>query len=171
MLPMAQTDLIAQLEGQMQILVMAANDMLEVVAACDALEREEGPGPFEDALATAICVSYARPFGPSNTIGRLPSRFTPAAETDERELHDWLLAERDKRYAHTDAEVDRIVLHSGDFENGGPDGWAEIKLPFPRERVGAIRDLANTLHDQLSAQAAKVQRLVHEEARRPLDPA
>jgi hypothetical protein len=167
----AQKDLLSHLEGQMQILVMAANDMLEAIAACNALEHEEAPGPFADALATAICVSYARPFSSSNKIGRLPAKFTPSAATKERELHEWLLAERDRRYAHTDADADRLVLHSGDPEIGDPDGWVEIKLPFPRERLDAIRGLAEALHEKLSAQASKVQRQAYDEFRRPVDPA
>jgi hypothetical protein len=63
-------DLIDQLESQIQILVIAAHDMDQVSAACAELEREEVSGPLSQALATAIAVSYARPFT-ANTIGRL----------------------------------------------------------------------------------------------------
>jgi hypothetical protein len=50
---------INHLEGQLQILVLAAHDMGYVVAACNALEREE-PGQLHEALATAVAICYAR---------------------------------------------------------------------------------------------------------------
>jgi hypothetical protein len=76
--------------------------MEQVIAACVALKREEAPGPLSEALATAIAVCYARPFLSTNAVGRLGSQWTPKAGTPEREIHDWLLEERKKRYAHTD---------------------------------------------------------------------
>jgi hypothetical protein len=99
-------DLIDQLESQIQILVIAAHDMDQASAACAELEREEVSGPLSKTLATAIAVSYARPFT-ANTIGRLGKQWTPKSGTPEREIHDWLLEERKKRYAHTDKDAMR----------------------------------------------------------------
>jgi hypothetical protein len=119
-----------QLDRQIQILVLAAHDMDQVIAACEVLERDEHPGVLGEALATAIVVCYARPFSASNTVGRLGKQWTPKSGTPERELHDWLLDERDKRYAHTDQEAMRFVVHRND-SLGGFDALAEISLPFP----------------------------------------
>ncbi|HYT68926.1 MAG TPA: hypothetical protein VEL51_21055 [Vicinamibacterales bacterium] len=156
--------LIEHLERQIQVLVLAAHDMEEVIAACDALDREEAPSPLRDALATAIAVCYARPFSARNTVGpRLSKQWTPASGTPEREIHDWLLHERKKRYAHTDMWAGRVVLHAGDLENGF-DGLIEIKAPFPRERLIQIRERATCLHEQLMAEAFVVQGKIVEEA-------
>jgi hypothetical protein len=156
--------LIEHLEGQIQVLVLAAHDMQEVIAACDALDREEEPGPLSDALATAIAVCYARPFSARNTVGPpLGKQWTPASGTPEREIHDCLLHERKKRYAHTDMEAGRFVLHAGDLESGF-DGLVEVKAPFPRERLVQIRERAHYLHERLMAKAFVVQRKIVEEA-------
>ena len=68
-------------DGMPWILAIVVVAYLTTVALSRTLDREDRAGPLADALATAICVAYARPFEPSNTIGRLPSRFTPSAGT------------------------------------------------------------------------------------------
>jgi len=152
---------IEHLERQIQIIVLAAHDMQEVVAACVALEREPTTGPLCEALATAIAVCYARPFT-ANTIGQLGNRWTPKSGTAERELHDWLLDERRKRYAHTDEDAQRLVLHRMRGEKEF-DALAEIKLPFPRDRLGPIKDMANLLSKRLMAEAFELQKKLAEE--------
>jgi hypothetical protein len=171
---LAQMDLIDHLENQIQILMLAAHDMDEVIAACAALEGEEAPGPLSQALATAIAVCYARPFSAANTIGRLGGRWTPRLGTPERELHDWLLEERKTRYAHTDREAKRLVLHRHDPQAGPDelafDALAVVSLPFPRERLGPIKDLAKSLRERLSAEAFDLQEKLLAEVRVPTRP-
>ena len=67
-------DQIEHLEGQLQIHFLAALDMREVVAACDALEPEPDSNDLTRVLTTAMVVAYARPFT-NNTIGALPNRW------------------------------------------------------------------------------------------------
>lgn len=142
--------------------MLAAHDMEEVVAACDALERERPSSSLGRALATAIAVCYARPFSASNTGGRLGDRWIPRAGTPERELHDWLLEERKTRYAHTDMDTMRLVLHRNDPETGGFDAIAELTLPYPTERLGPIRQLATSLGERLMAEAFDLQAKLEE---------
>jgi hypothetical protein len=147
------------LERQINILVLAAHDMESVIAACDELEQRPDGNPLADALATAIAVCYARPFSPTNGIGQLKKQWRPASGTQEREIHDWLVRDRSKRYAHTERAGDRLVLHSGDLETGF-DGLVEISTPFPRERLGAIKALAQGLKEALLVEAFEVQQLL-----------
>jgi hypothetical protein len=147
------------LERQINILVLAAHDMDSVIAACNEMERRPDGDPLVDALATAIAVCYARPFSPTSGIGQLKKQWRPASGTPERAIHDWLVEDRSKRYAHTEWAGDRLVLHRGGPETGF-DGLVEISIPFPRERLGAIRTLAQSLKERLLAEAFEVQELL-----------
>ena len=126
------------------ILALAARDMQEVIAACDALAEAE-PGPLRGGASRRRSRSRTRAaFSASNTRGPLGGRWQPRAGTPERELHDWLLGERHRRYAHTDSDGGRIVLHKGSLETGW-DGLVTIQLPYPRDRLPSIQALATDL--------------------------
>jgi hypothetical protein len=153
---------IEHLDRQYQILVLAASDMRAVIAACDALELTADHG-LRDALETAIAGCYARPFSESNTHGHLGNRWRPASGTSEREIHDWLLNERKMRYAHTDESGGRLALHHGDPDTGF-DGLVELYVPFPRERLGPIRQRARGLREQLLEAAYELQQRLAAEA-------
>jgi hypothetical protein len=152
------------LEGQVQILVLAAHDMKQVIAACAALEQSEDrwtgslQAALEEALETAIAVSYARPFSARNKLGALPDRWRPRVGTPERELHDWLIQERNRRYAHTDEDSGRLVLHRNEPDGRGFDGLVVLRLPYPRDRLPAIRALAADIGDRLWTAAFELQR-------------
>jgi hypothetical protein len=152
-------ELLQHLEEQVQILILAANDMDEVIAACDALEQEE-PTHLGGALETAIAVCYARPFSSSNAVGHLGRGYWPRVGSDKRELHDWLVEQRRRRYAHSD--LGRVVLHQGDPETTGLDGFIEMSAPYPKERLPAIRALASDLRERLLREATAVQRRIED---------
>jgi len=155
----AQTFL-EQRERRIQLLVTAALDMDETIAACKAREHQEpSSSDLDRALETAIVVSYARPFTSSNRVGSLGRKWRPAAGTPEREVHDWLLAERKRRYAHTDVDSGRLVLHKGTIETGF-EGLVEMTPVFPVERLEQVRALAEALHERLMEEAFNVQRQI-----------
>ena len=101
--------------------LLAISDMQQVERAArylldDPHPSDENPAPGGHAqdvpwrvrrvLETGLVVSYARPF----TKGRLSLGGPPKLTTNDRELHDWLLAQRKQVHAHNDETFYRQVV-------------------------------------------------------------
>jgi hypothetical protein len=131
--------------------------MRQVIAAATYLETEHLNGDLCRALETAIVVCYARPFDPRNKIGALGNDWVP--NDASAELHEILLAARDKVYAHTDRTRARDVIDVGaliDIEHAYAEQWYSLdrgKLPgitkLAETHLARLRDEANKREEQL----------------------
>ncbi|HEX2459770.1 MAG TPA: hypothetical protein VHJ58_06440 [Vicinamibacterales bacterium] len=102
---MIAPDEVAEPERSFNRLLFAVQDMGECRAAADFLqERYDIPGDVRRALETGALSAYARPWGKSITIGALGDHWLPR-DPKQRGLHDALIQDRNKLYAHTDDEV------------------------------------------------------------------
>jgi hypothetical protein len=146
-------------------LLHAASDMAQTRAACDMLENETEDMHRARALETAIAVCYARAFTKS-TLRTLPGFFAPPKGTEQRKLHNILLALRDKVYAHTDLEsgrsireltitIENEIAHVKHFES-----WH----PLDRELLNPIRELCHEQEARLRLESVRLNEAIKREA-------
>ena len=144
-------------------LLLAASDFDQAAAAARALDAEEEDLAMMRALETAIAVCYSRAFTQS-TLLKLGSEFAPAAGTADAELHEVLMAARNKLYAHTDREGGRRTMArtatQPSQETAGLVEWREEFLPFPRGYIPEVLDLCSRQAERFRGQAAAIQVLL-----------
>jgi hypothetical protein len=100
---MLSSDELADPERSFNRLLFAAQDMAECRGAIDFLHtRLDVSGEVWRALETGAMVAYARPWT-KGSIGKLGEHWLPARE--QRGLHEILIRDRSKLYAHTDKDV------------------------------------------------------------------
>lgn len=105
--------------------------------------------PLFSVIACGAVVSYARPFKPKRTFGRLPDDMVPA---DLREVHDLLITIRDKMLAHVDASG--LPTPHGEvnqLEYRVAHGVAHLMIPdyrMKKERLGDFHRLARILREK-----------------------
>jgi hypothetical protein len=154
--------------GKLQTaLLLAASDFDQAAAAARALDSERENLALMRALETAIAVCYSRAFTQS-TLLKLCSEFVPPAGTADAELHEVLMAARNKLYAHTDRAGGRstttsVATHPSE-ETAGLVEWREEWLPFPRGYIPEVLDLCSRLAERFRGQAAAIQVLLDAEA-------
>jgi hypothetical protein len=89
-----------------RVLLLAASDMEQTIAAANALDHEEDY-QLARALETAMATCYARGFTTS-TLMTLPREYRPT-DPGDADLHKKLHDLRDNTYAHTDKESGRTT--------------------------------------------------------------
>lgn len=144
---------LADPERSFNRLVFAAQDMAECRAAIDfLLERNDVSGDVRRALETGAVVAYARPWGSRSTIGALGDHWLPR-DPKQRTLHDALIKDRNKVYAHTDEEIKARWVAGAHWEAGALrkpttilPGWRPLTL----ERLPEIAELAESQKDKFS---------------------
>jgi hypothetical protein len=133
---------------RMYVLLLGASDMEQVIAAVEAIKREEGSANPDlrlvDALETAAVVCYWRPFSQRNTVGNLGKK-----DAFDPELHEQIKVQRNQAYAHIDLKSGRspdirtfelptgeLALLFGERRWGLPAEW----LPRLGEAAARQRD-------------------------------
>ena len=114
-------------------------------------------------LNTALIVSYVRPFshnrGSSDVRKTLPAEYLNVLSDQQRQLHDQLIASRDRDHAHSDPQGRSVsvgVQQVGDAVLAIPlsrDAFA----PWPREMIERVADLIERLRAKLADEHARVQ--------------
>jgi hypothetical protein len=133
------------LEKLKERLILAAEHMEQATAAAVALRTDtSGDDTWERVLATAMAVSYMRPF--TTGAWKLPDKYVPKGGA-EKELHQQLEYLRNKVYAHSDEASGRrasmkTIVTSEDIEtiSYGSAWWG-----FPVQDLHAFQAL---FHDQ-----------------------
>lgn len=144
---------LADPEQSFKRLLFAAQDMGECRDAVDfLLELHEIPGSVQRALETGAVVAYARPWTKCS-IGKLGDHWLPA-DPKQGALHDALLSDRNKVYAHTDEEAKARWVHGVQWDEGAPRKPTTI-LPMWRPRtldqLPQIRELADAQMQRFTA--------------------
>ena len=142
-----------RLLGDIRRFQLARGDMLQVIAAVEALNAERVNGYLCRALETAIVVCYARPFGSRNAVGPLSTNWPPIS--DDPELHAELMRLRDQVYAHTDKTEARQVVEVSELLGLDSPAYTEGWHAIDREKLPAIAELARRLEACLAAAVAE----------------
>jgi hypothetical protein len=140
--------------------LFAISDMYAVVSAAHMLVSDIGEQRLDSgdrlALETGLVVSYARPF----TQSRGGYQLQPADEPDDedaRELHEWLLAQRNRVYAHTDETEARRVLELAEADLPPLENFNFRQSVIEPMRLGRIAAMATALAYRYKA-AAELER-------------
>lgn len=144
-----------RLLGDIRRFQLARGDMLQVIAAVEALNGEEVNGYLCRALETAIVVCYARPFGSRNAVGPLSTHWPPISD-DFPELHAELMRLRDQVYAHTDKTEARQVVDVSEWLGLDSPAYTEGWHAIDREKaLPDIAELARRLEASLATAVAE----------------
>lgn len=147
-------------ENREKILLVAATDMEQVIAASQALIADSGGDhQFRRALETAMVICYARPFAEARGFGQLKGKGQDAPPEELhgfRETHDRVIRLRNKVYAHTDIESGRdatIVVTTDDDGNPQLAGYWEQWTPLEGVSVPDLIGLAAYQRERFRAEA------------------
>lgn len=104
------------------------------------------------ALTTALVVTYARPFTTAKGFVRLPGSVTTVLTSEQRQLHEEMLAMRDKVYAHTDRQYFWATVEIS-------DGEAQAITSSPRAFVfGLTEEIVTELVEVVEALKQEISR-------------
>lgn len=67
------------------------------------------------AYMTSLIIAYSRPFSPARGFPNFPSKLLKELTLEEKKLHEQLLSQRNKTYAHTDLDLKKVrpIMHNG----------------------------------------------------------
>ena len=123
--------------------------MAECRAAADFLQERydpDLPGDVRRALETGAVIAYARRWGPTNTIGALEAHWLPV-DPRQRALHEALIKDRNKVYAHTDEEAKARWVAGVNWEAGAlkePTSILPAWRPLTLDRLPEIAEFAES---------------------------
>lgn len=148
---------------------LAEQDILEAKAALDEILKARIPIPRNDlapplllSLTTALVVAYARPWVPSRGASvadrALPGSLLRKLTSRQRELHDYLVALRNKHVAHADADV--IDLHLRLYTDGHSAIFRHFREPFRRVELAQIRRVINKLERTVEAKCIELRNVL-----------
>ena len=107
----------------------------------------------EEAMATGVVVSYARPFTRRQGIGTLDENAWAPGDEREVDLHRALILLRNRRYAHTDRSDLRgveDVFGDGNYSESSvgiaADAWSRI-VGLAESQASRMRELADDLQE------------------------
>jgi hypothetical protein len=144
-----------QLEKRLTSLLLADQDMLEVMVAAGTLLKGVESASLRAVLETGMVVSYARAFTPSNYFVKLDGDEYRPDDSSLAGIHDLLLLTRSKRYAHNDKESGRgIALFLGTGNSGGLIRWSRELLPS--DRFDEVIALCHTQRDRFLDEARAI---------------
>jgi hypothetical protein len=114
-------------------------------------------------LNTALMVSYVRPFshnrGSSDVRKALPDEYLSVLSSEQRQLHDQLIASRNRDHAHSDPRGRSVSVRAHEIGDGSlviplsRDAFA----PWPREMIASVADLIERLRAKLTEEHARIQ--------------
>jgi hypothetical protein len=156
----------------------AMQDMDQVAFAARALApyqhqpgAVEGPkwggelGTVAQVLETGIVTMYARSF--IDGRARLGEKWWPRG--DDRALHDWLIDQRHRVYAHANWTSERTIVDTDAMLGGdGPPIYAEARSTIRRDRLLAIAELCERQEAVFSARVLELKRGLGAAAPEPL---
>jgi hypothetical protein len=144
----------ARREARLGRLLLATNDMADVAAALRLLrDKPWSLMPRERrVLYAGVFASYARAFNTSRGDPPLPAASTSGLSREQRQTHEWALAERDKVWAHIDREQVRRAVG---VETGAENILALVETfePPTPEELAALLELVDSLHERYRAEA------------------
>jgi hypothetical protein len=150
---MLSSDELADPERSFNRLLFAVQDMAECRAAIEFLEeRWDESGAVHRALETGAIVAYARPWT-KGSIGTLGDHWLPS-DAEQRALHDVLIRDRNKVYAHTDEEVRARWVHGVRRDASALPLWR----PRTLDQLPQIRELADAQIDRFGQGVAELAR-------------
>jgi hypothetical protein len=150
---------------RMNVLLLGAIDMEQVMAAVEAIQDEERSDnpypPLLDALETAAVVCYWRPFSQSNTVGHLSEK-----DAFDVELHEEIRVQRDQAHAHIDltsgrsADIKIFTLSTGERAlMFGENRWGLPSKWLPRLAAAALHQ-----RDSWRKEAERIKQRFHLDA-------
>jgi hypothetical protein len=158
---MLSPDELAEPKRSFNRLLFAAQDMAECRGAIDfLLSSYDIPGDVRRALETGAVVAYARPWGKSNTIGALDDHWLPQ-DTKQRALHQAVIHDRHKVYAHTDEEVKAREVTGAHWDADAlrkPTAILPAWRPLILDRLPEIGKLADAQMSRFSEAVAELVR-------------
>jgi hypothetical protein len=137
--------------------------MDEAAAAAEWMRTAGFPGFIERVLLTGLIVTYGRPFT-SQGVGTIDHRKFAPSDPDARRLHERLLYERRRRFAHTDETPGRFIAENvRDFmgisvEHMGIEPGSAVEFvveTLARNELPAVAALAKKQAKRFRAEAAK----------------
>jgi hypothetical protein len=135
--------------------------MEQAIAAAEVLTLQEEDGLLARALATAIAVSYTRPFtgGPP---GRLADQYVPNTGPGAA-IHARLKKLRHKVYAHTDEESGRHMFAKVATREGNTlkVEWSESFKPLPLDLLPGLILHFQQLRDMYRSEAVSLHVQLH----------
>jgi hypothetical protein len=145
-----------RIRNDIRRLVLAQSDLAQAAMAAHSLAGEALNGDLCRALETAIVVCYSRPYDGRNKAGALREEWYPA-ETQERTMHDALLALRDQVYAHNDVTELRGVVDAGALL-GEPGRYAEEWIPLNRKAMPALIRMCAAQQERFRSRVSELER-------------
>jgi hypothetical protein len=113
-----------------------------------------------EALNCSMIVAYCRPFsGNDPSVPDLPARLLRCLSSDERQLHDVVMRDRNKVLAHSDADalrVEPVIWHVGGRSLVVPlKEWA--LAPLTKELTSVLQSAAVKLLDATMEERARLE--------------
>ncbi len=137
---------------------LARDDFKRAKGICQRIAESHA---FDDALWTALAVTYWRPFTKC-TVGRLSEkRFERFDDVRLESVHRLLHASREARFAHNEMGPD-IFVHASRPAAGGEDVKGDTsvtKVPFARDEIGDVERLCDL---QVERAVARIHELTAE---------
>jgi hypothetical protein len=152
-------------EATLERLQLAMNDMSDVVWTVVSLRDGNLNPRIRRVVVTGIFATYARAFNKSegNAERRaLPPAPTKVLSTEQREIHQWALAERDEIWAHVDRSQERRKTSVQRGNDDLPHAFVEEYLPPSQERLEALREIAHELGKDFRKRADEQHRALAE---------
>lgn len=137
--------------------------MEEAAATADWLAAQAIPKDLERPLLTGLIVTYARPFGEQG-VGAIDRRKYAPKDANARRLHEQLIYERDRRFAHTDKTPGRFIaenvrdLFGLPIELVGIEPGSAVEIvveTLARAELPAVAALARAQAERFRVEAAK----------------
>lgn len=100
---------VASLQRKVQRYGLAESDMRQAIAGIRVLLEGDIDGDARRCLETGVVTCYARPFTESRGLGVVRETI-PASEAGARVVHQELIDQRRKVYAHNDATEHRRIV-------------------------------------------------------------
>jgi hypothetical protein len=121
-----------------------------------------------EALNSAMIVAYCRPFSandPSSndTLGALPKRFLKGLTTEQVEVHQTALDDRNQLLAHSDSEawnMRPLLLKRTSGKATLLPLHSDVRAPLVHETVVVLRSLCETLMDRIVDERAVLEKEV-----------
>jgi hypothetical protein len=115
-----------------------------------------------EALNSAMIVAYCRPFsgndrGRSDTLRSLPARFLNGLSTEELEVHQTALSDRNRLLAHSDSEAWNMrpfFFKSGSAKPMLLPLHRDVRAPLVHDPVDVLQRLCGKLMDRIFEERA-----------------
>lgn len=119
-----------------------------------------------EALNSAMIIAYCRPFSgndrrASRKIPDLPPRFLKGLTSEETEMHEAAISDRDTLLAHSDSDAWSMRIFFQEFPSGRKllvPLSHDVRAPLTHDAVHTLRGICGKLMDQLMAERRVLER-------------